>query len=192
METGPAGRVPVYVLAGGRSRRFGSDKARLLVGGEPLLLRVARELMGIASSVRVVTGERARYADLGLPTIPDAVPGKGPMGGLLTALEDAAPAPWIFLAACDLVGVRLRWARELLGRRSPKVRAVVCRTDRYHPLFAVYHTDLRMEVRQRIRSGELTMQRLFEAVPAAVVPAPPGFESLVNLNHPEDLGPERG
>lgn len=180
-------QVPVYVLAGGRSRRFGRDKARVLVGGQPLLLRVARELAGIASAVRVVTGERERYADLGIRAIPDPIPGKGPMGGLLAALEDAVPAPWIFLAACDLVGLEADWAEPLLAGRRPGVQAVVYRTDRYHPLFAAYRTDLRDEVRWRIGAGELTMQRLLDAVPTAAPAPPPGFDRLVNLNRPMDL-----
>ena len=65
--------------------------------------------------------------------------------------------------------------------------AAVYRTDRYHPLLAVYHTDLRVELRQRIERGELTMQQLLAAIPAAVLPAPPGFGQLVNLNRPQDL-----
>ena len=178
--------VPVYILAGGRSRRFGSDKARALVGDRPLIARVAGELEAVASSVRVVARFPGKYDDLGLSTIGDSVPGKGPMGGLLAALEDAAPAPWVFLAACDQVGLRVGWARELLGWRRDDLRAVVYRSDRFHPLFAVYHRDLMEELRRRMRRGDLKMQHLFEAVPTRVLPVPEGWEELVNLNRPGD------
>ena len=186
--TPPPGRepLPVYILAGGRSRRFGSDKARVPIGGETLLVRVARELEPIASSVRVVARAPASYDDLGLATIADSVPGKGPLGGLLSALEDAGPAPWIFLAACDQVGLRVAWARELLDRRQNDLRAVVYRSDRFHPLFAVYHVELMEELRRRIRRGDLKMQGLFEEVPTRVLPVPQGWEELVNLNRPPD------
>lgn len=186
--TPPSGReaLPVYILAGGRSRRFGSDKARTLVGGEPLLLRVARQLEAIASSVRVVARAPGSYDDLGLATIADSTPGKGPLGGLVTALEDARPAPWIFLAACDQVGLKIAWARELLNSRRDDVRAVVYRSDRFHPLFAVYHLDLEEELRRRMRRGDLKMQHLFEEVPTRVLPVPEGWEGLVNLNRPPD------
>ena len=178
--------MPVYILAGGRSRRFGSDKARVLVGDEFLIVRVAGQLEAIASSVRVVARSPGKYDDLGLATIRDSIPGKGPMGGLLTSLEDAAPAPWIFLAACDQVGLRVAWARELLSVRRNDVRAVVYRSDRFHPLFAVYHLDLMEEIRRRIRRGDLKMQHLFEEVPTRVLPVPEGWEELVNLNRPAD------
>ncbi len=178
--------VPVYVLAGGRSHRFGSDKARFRVHGEPLLLRVTRILSAVGGPVRVVAGGPGAYGDLDLPTIADPIPDRGPMGGLLGALEDAAPAPWILCVACDLVGIRRRWVRALLAARRPEVRAVVYRTDRYHPLLGAYRTSLRREVRRRVVGGELTMQRLLAEIPVAVLPPPADFSKLVNLNRPGD------
>ncbi len=183
MSPGDAG-VPVYILAGGRSRRFGGDKARALLDGQPLLARVARDLEGIASTIRVVARSPGSYDDLGLPTLADSIAGKGPMGGLLTALEDAAPAPWVFLAACDQVGFRTAWARELLNARRADIRAVVYRSDRFHPLFAVYHGALKEELRKRIRRGDLKMQHLFEKVPARILPVPEGWDELVHWNRP--------
>ena len=188
MNSGAA-RVPVYILAGGRSRRYGSDKARALLDGQPLLVRVASQLEGIASTIRVVARAPGSYDDLGFPTLADSIPGKGPMGGLLTALEDAAPASWVFLAACDQVGFRIAWTRELLDARRKDLRAVVYRSDRFHPLFAVYHVELMEELRRRIGRGNLKMQHLFDEVPARVLPVPGGWEELVNRNQPPDRPP---
>lgn len=183
-----AGReaLPVYILAGGRSRRYGSDKARALIGGEALLVRVARQLREIASGITVVVGSCGDYADLGLRTVVDIVPGKGPMGGLLTALEDVSPGTWLFLAACDQLGIRAAWARALLDARSDDVPAVVYRSDRFHPLFGLYHATLVNEVRRRIQRGDLKMQHLLEEISARVLSVPEGWEELVNLNRPSD------
>ena len=112
--------MPVYILAGGRSRRYGSDKARAPIDGQPLLVRVAQELEAVASSVTVVARSGSDYDDLGLRTIGDSIPDKGPMGGLLAALEDAGPAEWLLITACDWVGIRVAWARNLLDARSEK------------------------------------------------------------------------
>lgn len=190
MSSSAAG-VPVYILAGGRSRRYGSDKARVLTDGRPQLVRVADQLQEIASTIRVVARSPGSYDDLGFTTLADSVPGKGPMGGLLAALEDAAPAPWVFLAACDQPGIRTAWARQLLDARRQDIRAVVYRSDRFHPLFAVYHLELMEELRRRIGRGDLKMQHLFEEVPARILPVPEGWGELVNRNHPPN-GPALG
>ncbi len=188
-ERAPVESVPAYVLAGGRSRRFGSDKARFVIRREPQIVGLARTVATVASPVRVVAREPGAYRDLGLETIADPIPDRGPMGGLLGALEDASPAPWILCVACDLVGVRPRWVRALLAARDPGVVASVYRTDRYHPVLAAYHTDLRREVRRRVVAGRLTMQRLLDEIPAAVLTPPPDFSKLVNLNHPGEVRP---
>jgi molybdopterin-guanine dinucleotide biosynthesis protein A len=77
--------IPVYLLAGGRSSRFGSDKARAELAGVPLILRLAHQVEPVASPLVVVADRRDKYLDLGLTTIADALPGLGPLGGLLTA-----------------------------------------------------------------------------------------------------------
>ena len=64
-------KVPVYILAGGKSSRFGQDKARVQLHGQPLLLHTARMVQAFASSITVVANAVDKYADLGLRTIAD-------------------------------------------------------------------------------------------------------------------------
>ncbi len=99
--TGFAGAV----LCGGASRRMGRDKALLPVGGRALALRVADALRDAgAGAVTAVGGDLAALAALGLPTVADRAPGEGPLGGILTALAEAAAGqPVVLVAACDLV-----------------------------------------------------------------------------------------
>ena len=61
-----APQVPAYILAGGRSVRFGSDKARALVEGEPLIRRVADGLAQVTGSITAVAQQADAYADLGV------------------------------------------------------------------------------------------------------------------------------
>lgn len=99
------------VLAGGRSRRFdGGDKAFAVVGGEPMVGRVARRL---ASTVdRVVLNPRPDQAtrieravtplvDVPVAVAPDPVADEGPLAGLATGLA-ATDAPLVAVVACDV------------------------------------------------------------------------------------------
>jgi molybdopterin-guanine dinucleotide biosynthesis protein A len=68
-------RVSAAVLAGGRSRRMGSDKRELAVGGVPLLARAVAAVQAVADDVQIVVGsddDTTRLATLvaGLPGPP--------------------------------------------------------------------------------------------------------------------------
>ena len=73
------------VLAGGKSSRFGRDKARLSFCGQPLLRRVAERLGRVTGEV-LVSGRDPADCGLGVPWLPDALPGFGPASGVLTVL----------------------------------------------------------------------------------------------------------
>jgi molybdopterin-guanine dinucleotide biosynthesis protein A len=179
------GRVPVYVLAGGKSRRYGSDKARVLHRGVPLMLRVAETLAPLASSMTVVAAKRGAYEDLGLRTIGDVVQDRGPLGGLLTAIEDRGPG-WLFLSACDWIGLRAEWARGLVERAMTTSRgAVAFRTDRWEPLFALYNESIREDAARIVHGEDVSMHLLLEDVDALGVDAPSGWANVINLNHPQ-------
>ncbi len=96
-------RVPVCILSGGRSSRFGSDKARALLRFVPLIVHVVRTAESVASRVTVVADTADKYAGLGLKTIVDLTPGLGPIGGLNTVLVPAPPC-WITLQDINTPG----------------------------------------------------------------------------------------
>ena len=79
------------VLAGGRSRRFGSDKAAIEVGGRSLLARTVDLLQGVTD--RVFVSVRAdQVADelrSEFSLIVDDEPHFGPAGGLLAVYGSA-------------------------------------------------------------------------------------------------------
>lgn len=76
------------VLAGGQSRRFGSDKALAELSGRTLLAGAVERLGGWCEAVVVVGREGAPAPDLPARFIADFPrPGMGPLGGLAAALR---------------------------------------------------------------------------------------------------------
>ena len=75
----------------------------------------------MADDIRIVANDRERYAGLGLRVIPDAVPDAGPLGGLYTALLDAAHDRMLILA-CDLPFVTAALLQRLAARAGPARR----------------------------------------------------------------------
>lgn len=99
-----ADRFDGYVLCGGASRRMGRDKALVEVDGVAMARRVADALASAgAERVVAVGGDADALRRLGLHVVPDGWPGEGPLGGILTALEDPDGAASVAVVlACDL------------------------------------------------------------------------------------------
>src|SRR5256885_8246683 len=80
--------VAGYILAGGGSTRFGRDKALAEIGGRPMLEGMIELLQSVTRPVKIV-GVAGKYAAFGAEIVEDRWPGEGPLGGIITALEDA-------------------------------------------------------------------------------------------------------
>src|SRR5512139_3143748 len=90
------------LLAGGAAKRMGGGpKGLLRVAGEPLAARSVALFRRAFGRAIVVANDARPYADLGVPVVPDAIPGRGAPGGLHAALS-AAGTPWVFAAGCDM------------------------------------------------------------------------------------------
>ena len=98
------GAVAGVIVAGGRSARFGSDKAAALLRGRPLLQWVRDALAPVVDEIVIVTAAgRAlppMHPALPVAVVEDREPGRGPLVGIAAGLA-AASAPVCFAASCD-------------------------------------------------------------------------------------------
>jgi molybdenum cofactor guanylyltransferase len=99
------------ILAGGQSRRFGSDKAEALFEGKPLLHHVADALRPQVSAL-VVAGRKWPGITV-VADIPEA--GLGPLSGLAGALDYACRHDFdaVLSSGCDLLGIPLDLSAQL-------------------------------------------------------------------------------
>ena len=89
------------ILAGGLSRRFGSNKALALLRGKFLIQHVTETLTAIFSDCLLITNTPEQYSFLHLPMIKDRYQGMGPLAGIHAALLHTAN-PMIFVLGCDM------------------------------------------------------------------------------------------
>lgn len=179
-------KVPVYILAGGKSSRFGSDKARALIDGRPLVSRVAENLKTVASSVTVIADVAAKYSDLGLETIADDTAGLGPLGGLKTALRHRGDG-WLFLTACDVVSFKPQWIELLQRGAAPGSNAVAFKTDMWQPLPALYHSSIAALVEKHIAADRRALWKLLDAAQSVALPLPADWTQFRQVNTQQEL-----
>lgn len=184
-------RLPIYILAGGQSRRFGSDKARAILNGKPLIVRVPEMLQPVSEDATVVADVPDKFADLGLRTIADDVPGLGPLGGLNAAFNDRVArhgAGWLLLAACDVTVIKTDWVMQLLDCAQGPSTAVAFRGEMWQPMLAAYHTDLQPILQTSLDRGRRSMQQLLDDAPGSVaLPVPDDMPVDWQINTPEAL-----
>jgi molybdopterin-guanine dinucleotide biosynthesis protein A len=149
-----------------------------------MIKRLSVLLAPVAESITVVAERDRKYEDLGLPTIPDEVPGLGPLGGLITALthRQANASGWLLLCACDWAEIRTSWVEELVKAADDEVDAVAFRDDRWQPLFALYHTRLLPEAARHVRRQSRRMSGLLETVASRALPPPPEWHMNWQIN----------
>ena len=185
---------PAYVLAGGKSSRFGSDKARADLGGMPLILRVASVLRSGSREVIAVADVAGKYVDVGLETIADRRPGLGPLAGIEAALADRLErygAGWVVVASCDMAGLKAEWVTTVVEHLAAAggANAVAFRRDFWQPFPGGYHTGSLPVVSELLDRGGASFQRLLsdERTNAAAVALPADWPAVVQINTREEF-----
>ena len=185
-------QIEGFILAGGASRRMGSDKALLRLGGQTFVQRIAKELLRFSSKVNVV-GRTRDDLGLDLPTIPDIYEKWGALGGLHAALT-ACRTEWAAIVACDLPFVTAELVARLFGLREGFDAVVPVQRDGIpQPLCAVYKaSECLGKAEFLIKAGERRPAALLQSVRTRWVT----FEELQdlrdaelffdNINSPED------
>ena len=182
-------KLPLYILCGGRSSRFGSDKARAPLQGLPLILHAARLLSPVAGSVTAVAEVSDKYKDLGLRTIADREPHLGPLGGILTALDDVADEGWILVSSCDMVDLPVEGLTRLMAARDPGRQAAAFRgPEGWQPFPLLLHATAWDAAEDLVHGRRASLRALLDRLSTAGVSPPDRWNGASGINSPQDLG----
>src|SRR5512136_1144529 len=123
----PFRNVTGLILLGGKSSRYGSNKALVEIEGVRLVDRVAGVMKSIFHRVILLTNTPEEHAYLELPMVEDLIKGLGPMGGIYTGLVTLSDEAG-FIVACDMPFLSERLIRHMVDVRDD-FDAVVPRMD---------------------------------------------------------------
>ena len=187
------------VLAGGMSRRMGTDKALLALrpGDPPLAAVVVERVAAVATEVFVVAKDRPQYARLGVPVVPDRYPDGAALGAIATALA-ASAHDHCLVVACDMPFLSLPLLRWLAAQprdydvliphlpgESRQGPGLV-----YQTLHAIYSRRCLPAIERRLAAGERQVIGFFADVrvravdEATVCRLDPDLRSFFNANTP--------
>lgn len=168
------------VLAGGRSSRFGSDKALALLAGQSLLEHAIAALRPHVDAVVVVGREVADQ-----PTIADwPAPDMGPMGGITGALRYAGNENFDQLLVISVDCVRL----------PPDLRALLEPGPAYlesQPVIGLWPLSVSTALEAQLTEGrDGSVRRFGNRIGARAVASdfvPPNVNSIADLDRLADL-----
>jgi len=180
------------VLAGGRSRRFGAEKALAVVDGLPMLRRIAGLLQpavaALAVSARAGSGAERLAKALGFPVLhDDPADPEGPLAGVRAGLAWAQGrgATRLLLAPCDTPFLPLTYAASMIAS-DPTLAAVATAGEEIEPLCSIWPTSLLNDLTAALKQGHPPIGEWLIAKGAAKV-AFADAASFRNVNRPTDL-----
>jgi len=195
------------VIAGGGSRRLGTDKRLVLIEGRALLARTVDVLRRITSDVHVIVaddsdrhvvtgvlGDDLADTEGGVGVHVDTRRGCGPAAGLEVALS-VAREELVLIVATDHPALEPS-VLTLLAARAASCDAMAVAlegTFGAEPLLAVYRTAALDRVRAQLDGGVRRMQDVLAALDPVVIPAlewrayDPSGATLRDIDVPSDL-----
>jgi len=163
-------RIPISaaVLAGGRSRRMGRDKALLKVGDHSLIEELLSGIEEHFEEILIVANDTRRYDGMGFRVLKDIRADKGPLGGIHTALVHAS-APHVFIFSCDMPLVSVPLIEHMSKIAGDADVVVPVFRKNLEPLHAIYSGACTGPVAEQIDKGDLTVKKVFSRVNTKII-----------------------
>lgn len=179
-------RIGAVILAGGKSRRMGTDKAELLIDNQIFLDKIALELTDF-DELLVSVGSKDHLAETKYQTVADKYPDCGPIGGLQSALS-VCTSDALFAISCDVPLFKSCLAQFLCSKMSDDYDAVIALSPEgfFHPLCAVYKKSVADIFEKFILSGDYKILNAYEQMKICSVPVEDFEDLLLNVNTPEE------
>ncbi|HEU0233831.1 MAG TPA: molybdenum cofactor guanylyltransferase [Gallionella sp.] len=177
-------------MAGGDSRRMGTDKASLLLDGQTLLQSVLAIMQQLFP--RVIVSVRQQRAGIDLQQVCDEQPDGGPMAGLAASLGQIT-TPWAFMVACDMPFVVPEVVELLAGYRLQHQAVVPVVHGHPQPLAAFYAASCLAPLRASLAAQQKGLRSVLKQLDVRYVDetemlaADPLLRSFFDLDTPQDF-----
>lgn len=190
--------VTGLILAGGKSKRLGRDKALLpwpRENSETTLLHHVHTVLASVCAEVIVVGNRTDLT--GFTVVPDVSAVGSSLTGLVSGLR-AARTTLVLAVACDMPFLNARLLRALIDSSSEEWDAVAPMIgDEPETLHTVYHRRSLTTATRMLQASDLRLAGLLKRLQVRRVPAEevrvldPDLASFTNINTPQELAQAR-
>ncbi len=181
--------MKVLILCGGLSTRMGREKATLPLDGGTMVQRLVELFSPHWPCVLSIHPGQEHLKQL-CPVIVDHYPAIGPMGGVVSALEEGIDDS-LFVTGCDMPLISPALIGRMAARWKEESSCLLCRDrqGRLYPLGAIYSTRSLPTIQNCIAQRDYRLSRLAEAPTCQILSLEElGIDSEIfcNLNRPQE------
>lgn len=162
-------KIAGVIVAGGQSRRFGSDKAFSLYKGKPFFQHSLQAVSSFADEVIIVTS-RALFprfnalANVKVVEDMEEFKGCGPLAGIYTAMNECQ-AEWYAVLPIDVPLVTSSLVERLVSKIDGTYDAIVpVIGGTLQPLLALYRNSVRERIYEQLVSEEYKMGTILKGL----------------------------
>ena len=188
--------VTGVILAGGKSRRMGSDKSLLPIEGARFIDHVYQRMSNLFNEVIIVTNSPDLYSELPCRTVPDIYYAQGALAGIHSGLVHAKTEK-IFVVGCDMPFISAPVVQKICSHGGGDL--VIPHSSHGHePLHALYSKSCLPAMEEVLDSGRKQIRLFFDQVKLVQLPVAefrnidPQEQSFQNINTPQDYFHLRG
>lgn len=164
--------MKTIILAGGKSRRMGQNKALLPIVGKSIIQRIVDEFTPVSEEVILIANQPELYSELQTAVLSDVkeFKGDGPLAGILTGFL-AAKTPVCVFVACDMPFASSKIGEFLIEKLlNSDYDAIIPSNDgRIHPLFGAYRSRIQPIIKANLLNGKRKVSHLLDEVNVQIV-----------------------
>jgi molybdopterin-guanine dinucleotide biosynthesis protein A len=190
------------ILAGGKSSRYGTDKALIRIGEQTIIEKLASELASVFTHMMIISNAADTFAFLNYPVHPDIIRNIGPLGGIHSALSNSKTDK-VFLISCDLPYMTADFIRFITEQPAERPIVLPVTNGIIQPLCGIYSKACLPVIMDMIgeegahaskdepkkwKYSPLVLIEKMKAGLIDVVHSYPMYDEKIfyNINHPED------
>jgi molybdopterin-guanine dinucleotide biosynthesis protein A len=182
------------ILAGGDNKRFGGIiKSKIVIGGEPIILRIINAIKDLFGEIIIVTNAPEKYREyLQCKIVRDQFLKFGPLGGIHAAMQSSSNDA-IFVIAGDMPFIDKRIILDQINAFDRTKHDILIPRVGHNiePLHAIYSTSVLKELEIFLNQGRVRSVRDFLAEMKAeyfqIKESEESKKAFTNINSASDI-----
>lgn len=184
-------KVSCAILAGGKSRRMGRDKATIHAGSRLLISHVYGVVADVFPDIIVVSNHHNSVDGVNARIVRDIVPIQGPMTGIVSALLNSV-TPYVFILGCDMPFLTKEAIHYMIDSVHGEDIVIPKTQAGLEPLHAIYNRSCISPMLTAVERGLMKIPLVFpffsvKTVEEDKVFCNRGVSVFTNVNTEEDL-----